>query len=221
MIDFSTDLGKRAKERLEREIVGWLITVGSDGTPQPSPIWYLWEADTVLIYSQPNTPKVRNIERHPQASFHLEGDNKGGNIIIEVEDDGRGLDKDAILAKAISRGLVKPGETPTEREIFNLVFEPGFSTAKQVTDVSGRGVGMDVVRRNIENLRGQIEIRSELGHGSVFSMRLPLTLAIIDGMVVRVHRLDGRPRALRCSGLGGYGVDRFDLLPAAASLWQD
>ncbi|MCC7492807.1 MAG: chemotaxis protein CheA [Fimbriimonadaceae bacterium] len=115
---------------------------------------------------------------------------KGGNIHIEVEDDGRGLDKEAILAKAVSRGLLRAGEVPSDREIFNLIFEPGFSTAKQITDVSGRGVGMDVVRRNIEHLRGQVEIRSEIGRGSVFSMRLPLTLAIIDGMVVRVgsHR---------------------------------
>lgn len=115
MIDFSTDLGKRAKERLEREIVGWLITVGSDGTPQPSPIWYLWEADTVLIYSQPNTPKVRNIERHPQASFHLEGDNKGGNIIIltgeaTVDDTFAADQHPAYLAKYAS-GIVGIGMT--------------------------------------------------------------------------------------------------------------
>lgn len=115
---------------------------------------------------------------------------KGGSIHIEIEDDGRGLNKEAILAKAVSRGLLKAGEVPPDREIFNLIFEPGFSTAKQITDVSGRGVGMDVVRRNIEALRGQVEIRSEPGQGSVFSMRLPLTLAIIDGMVIRVgsHR---------------------------------
>ncbi len=111
---------------------------------------------------------------------------KGGNIHIEVEDDGRGLDREAIVAKALQRGLIRTGDNLSEREIFNLIFEPGFSTAKQITDVSGRGVGMDVVRRNIEALRGQIEIRSEKGHGSVFSMRLPLTLAIIDGMVIRL-----------------------------------
>ncbi len=82
MIDFSTDLGKRAQDRLEREIIAWLITVGGDGTPQPSPIWYLWDDDTVLIYSRPNTPKVRNVQRHPQVAFHLEGNNRGGDIII-------------------------------------------------------------------------------------------------------------------------------------------
>ncbi len=112
---------------------------------------------------------------------------KGGNIYIEVEDDGRGLDRDAILAKARERGMLADSETPSDREIFNFIFEPGFSTAKKVTDVSGRGVGMDVVRRNIEALRGQVEIRSERGKGSVFIIRLPLTLAIIDGMVIRVR----------------------------------
>lgn len=113
---------------------------------------------------------------------------KGGSIFVEIEDDGRGLDRDAILAKGKERGLVRDSEVLSDREIFGLIFEPGFSTAKQVTDVSGRGVGMDVVRRNIESLRGQIDIQSEPGKGSVFSIRLPLTLAIIDGMVIRVGR---------------------------------
>ncbi|MCE5229429.1 chemotaxis protein CheA [bacterium] len=111
---------------------------------------------------------------------------KGGNIYIEIEDDGRGLDREAILAKGRERGLIAEGETPSDREIYNLIFQPGFSTAKKITDVSGRGVGMDVVKRNIDSLRGQVEIRTEIGKGSVFSIRLPLTLAIIDGMVVRV-----------------------------------
>ncbi len=111
---------------------------------------------------------------------------KGGGIYIEIQDDGRGLDRDTILRKGIERGIVRESDTLTDREICNLIFEPGFSTAKQITDVSGRGVGMDVVRRNIEALRGQVEIQSEAGKGSTFSIRLPLTLAIIDGMVIRV-----------------------------------
>jgi two-component system chemotaxis sensor kinase CheA len=111
---------------------------------------------------------------------------KGGNIYIEIQDDGRGLDRDAIHQKGIERGLLREGEAVTDREVFNLIFHPGFSTAKKVTDVSGRGVGMDVVRRNVEALRGQIEISSEAGRGTLFTIRLPLTLAIIDGMVVRV-----------------------------------
>ncbi len=111
---------------------------------------------------------------------------KGGSIFIEVQDDGRGLDRDAILRKAAERGLIRDGEQLSEREIFNLIFLPGFSTAKTVTDVSGRGVGMDVVRKNIEALRGQVDISSQPGQGTKFTIRLPLTLAIIDGMVVNV-----------------------------------
>ncbi len=115
---------------------------------------------------------------------------QGGNIVIEIWDDGNGLDRDRILAKGVERGLVKPGETLLDSQIFNLILEPGFSTAEKVTDLSGRGVGMDVVRRNIEKLRGKLEIRSVAGQGTTFSIHLPLTLAIIDGLVVGVgsHR---------------------------------
>ncbi|MHC4662719.1 MAG: chemotaxis protein CheA [Planctomycetota bacterium] len=111
---------------------------------------------------------------------------KGGNIYIEVEDDGRGLDREAILNKARERGLIQDGHAMSDRDVFNLIFEPGFSTAKKVTAVSGRGVGMDVVRKTVEALRGQVEIYSEKGKGSAFTIRLPLTLAIIDGMIIRV-----------------------------------
>ncbi len=113
---------------------------------------------------------------------------KGGNICIEIEDDGRGLDKEAILEKAVSRGLIREGEQLSDREIFNMIFEAGFSTAKKVTEVSGRGVGMDVVRRNIEELRGTVDISSQKGKGSTFSIKLPLTLAIIEGMVIMVGK---------------------------------
>jgi len=111
---------------------------------------------------------------------------KGGSIFIEVLDDGKGLSRERILAKAIENGLVAEGSSLSEKEIYALIFKPGFSTATVVTDVSGRGIGMDVVRRNIESLRGRIEIQSTPGAGSVFSIRLPLTLAIIDGMMVGV-----------------------------------
>ncbi len=121
-----------------------------------------------------------------QGRIELRAFHKGGNICIEIEDDGKGLDREAILAKAISRGLLREGENPSDRDLFALIFEPGFSTAKQVTDISGRGVGMDVVRRNIEELRGTVDITSAPGKGSTFSIKLPLTLAIIEGMVIRV-----------------------------------
>lgn len=111
---------------------------------------------------------------------------KGGSIYIEIADDGAGLDRDRILRKAIERGLVSEDQKLTDQEVFLLIMEPGFSTASVVSDVSGRGVGMDVVRKNIQKMRGQIEIQSKPGKGTTFSIRLPLTLAIIDGMVVRV-----------------------------------
>lgn len=110
---------------------------------------------------------------------------KGGNIVIEIRDDGRGLNKDRILAKAKERNIAGINEIKSDKDIFSLIFEPGFSTADTVTDISGRGVGMDVVRRNIEELRGKIDIESEEGKGSVFYIKLPLTLAIIDGIVLR------------------------------------
>jgi two-component system, chemotaxis family, sensor kinase CheA len=119
-----------------------------------------------------------------QGAIHLRAFHEGSNIIIEIEDDGKGLDREAIWKKAIEQGLVKEGEVISEQEIFNLILQPGFTTAKQVTEISGRGVGMDVVRRNIEAMRGRISISSNPGQGSDFKLALPLTLAIIDGMLV-------------------------------------
>jgi two-component system chemotaxis sensor kinase CheA len=111
---------------------------------------------------------------------------QGGDIIIEIEDDGRGLNREAILAKATERGLIPPGQTLSPEKIDHLIFEPGFSTAPTVTEISGRGVGLDVVKQTITRLRGKIDISSKAGEGTRFLLRLPLTLAIIDGMVVRV-----------------------------------
>ncbi|ERP31722.1 CheA signal transduction histidine kinase [Chitinivibrio alkaliphilus ACht1] len=109
---------------------------------------------------------------------------RSGSIFIEIEDDGRGLDRDAILAKAERMNLYKPGQSISDKECFQMIFAPGFSTSSEVTDVSGRGVGMDVVQRNIRQLRGAITIHSEKKVGTLFSIRLPLTLASIDGMII-------------------------------------
>ncbi|MBW8016763.1 MAG: chemotaxis protein CheA [Planctomycetes bacterium] len=111
---------------------------------------------------------------------------QAGNIVIEIEDDGRGLDKEKILAKAIKNGIVDPGQDLSDAEIYKLVFHAGLSTAEKITSISGRGVGMDVVKKNIESLRGKVEITSKKGKGTVFSIRLPLTLAIIEGQVIRI-----------------------------------
>lgn len=121
-----------------------------------------------------------------RARISLRASHQAGHILIEIEDDGRGLDKEKILAKARDRGLVADGHTLNDNDIYNLIFEPGFSTAAAVTDVSGRGVGMDVVKRQVTKLRGRIEIHSTPGKGTIFQLKLPLTLAIIDGLVVGV-----------------------------------
>ena len=119
-------------------------------------------------------------------TVHLDACHRGGNIAVEVSDDGGGLDKDRILAKARERGLVGANDQLTEDQIHDLIFLPGFSTADKTTDLSGRGVGMDVVRRNVKELGGKIELKSERGKGSRFIITLPLTLAIVDGQSVAV-----------------------------------
>lgn len=119
---------------------------------------------------------------------HLQASHQGGGILIVIRDDGKGLDAEKILRKARQRGLVSNDETPSEKDIYKLIFLPGFSTAEAVTDVSGRGVGMDVVRGGINKLRGRVDIDSVTGQGSTFSIYLPLTLAIIDGMLVGVGK---------------------------------
>ncbi len=135
------------------------------------------------------TSDVREAAGKPgPGTVKLSAYHAAGSVVVEIEDDGKGISRDVILAKAKERGLIADGSALNDREVFNLIFEPGFSTADAVTDVSGRGVGMDVVKKNIESIRGQVEIQSELGKGSVFKMRLPLTLAIIDGMALRVNK---------------------------------
>jgi len=109
---------------------------------------------------------------------------KGGSICIEIQDDGRGLNRDAIFKKGVEKGLLAPDAQLSDAEIHHLIFAPGFSTAAQVTDISGRGVGMDVVKKNVESLRGRIEINTKPGEGTTFIIHLPLTLAIMDGMIV-------------------------------------
>lgn len=122
----------------------------------------------------------------PIGTVSLRAYQKGGNMVIEIEDDGNGLQTEKIRKKAIERGLIQPDDHLSYHELNNLIFLPGFSTADKITDVSGRGVGMDVVKKAVEKLRGKVEVLSEPGNGSIFVIRLPLTLAIIDGIIVRV-----------------------------------
>ena len=133
------------------------------------------------------SPETRLLAGKPAAgTVHLDACHRGGNIAVEVTDDGGGLDKDRILTKARDRGLDGPNDALTDEQIYELIFLPGFSTAEKTTDVSGRGVGMDVVRRNIKELGGKIELCSDPGKGSKTIITLPLTLAIVDGQSVAV-----------------------------------
>jgi two-component system chemotaxis sensor kinase CheA len=132
-------------------------------------------------------PEVRLAQGKPaQGAISLSAWRQGGNMVIEVKDDGAGLNRDRIVAKALEQGLLQAKETLTDSEVFRLIFSPGFSTAEKVTEISGRGVGMDVVLRNVEAMRGNIEVQSRPGQGTSFCIHLPLTLAIINGLIVAV-----------------------------------
>ncbi len=166
-------------------------------------------------------------EKPSQGNIYLRAYHKGGHIIIEIEDDGKGLDKEAILNKAKSTGLITGSEQMTDGQIYELVLQPGFSTAKEITDVSGRGVGMDVVKDRIGKFRGQLNIDSSKGRGTKFTISLPLTLAIIDGMLVGVDnekyvipttaiQKAFKPDKQDCFTVEGKGEmvkDRGDLIP--------
>jgi two-component system chemotaxis sensor kinase CheA len=132
-------------------------------------------------------PEERRAAGKPEeGTVTLSAEQSGGSVIISISDDGRGMDVEAIRAKAVERGLISESADLPEKQILNLIFEPGFSTSGEITDISGRGVGMDVVKQNIEALRGSVEVKSEPGQGSAITVTLPLTLAIIDGLQVRI-----------------------------------
>ncbi len=135
------------------------------------------------------TPEERAKSGKPEiAKVELRACHQGGNVVIIIRDDGRGLDRARLVKKAQDMGILGPGQEISDQEAYRLIFHPGLSTAKKVTDISGRGVGMDVVRKNIEMLRGRIDIESQPGQGSTFIIRLPLTLAVIDGQIISVGR---------------------------------
>lgn len=134
-------------------------------------------------------PEERLSNNKPETgTVRLNAFHEGGSICITVEDDGRGLHRDKILAKAVKQGLIGENDKLADDQIWPLIFKPGFSTAEKITDVSGRGVGMDVVKRNIESLGGTVSIKTATGKGTTFTLKLPLTLAIIEGMTVRVGK---------------------------------
>jgi two-component system, chemotaxis family, sensor kinase CheA len=132
-------------------------------------------------------PDVRSaLGKPPVGTVRLAAYHSGGNVVLELRDDGKGLDRDKIVQKAIAKGLLDSEKNLSDSEALKLIFLPGFSTADKITEISGRGVGMDVVRKNVESLRGRIDLNSEAGKGCTFFIRLPLTLAITDGMLVKV-----------------------------------
>lgn len=162
----STELDKTVMEKIGDPLVHLLRNSLDHGIESPE--------DRVAA-GKPETGTVKLAASH-----------QGGNVVIEITDDGRGLPRDKIRAKAEANGLIAAGDTLTDEQIHDLIFQPGFSTADQVSDVSGRGVGMDVVRKNILALGGTVSVTSEEGVGSTFTIQLPLTLAILEGQLVRV-----------------------------------
>jgi two-component system chemotaxis sensor kinase CheA len=181
------DLGQRLGKKIELKVTG-------DSTELDKTV--LEKIGDPLVHLVRNSidhgiemPDVRTAAGKPEhGTISLHAYHKGGNVIVEVSDDGGGLRKDKILRKALERGLVTNEVELSEERILNLIFAPGFSTADVVSDVSGRGVGMDVVRRNINELGGHIQIFSKEGEGSTIRIRLPLTLAILDGQLARVGK---------------------------------
>ena len=123
-----------------------------------------------------------------EGTIRLSAEHRGGRIVIEIRDDGAGINSERVLRKARERGLVSPDANLSDDEINNLIFLPGFSTAEKISDISGRGVGMDVVRRNIQDVGGRISLKSDRGRGMTIQLALPLTLAVMDGMVIRVRQ---------------------------------
>jgi len=185
MIRLVRDLGKKSGKEVN------LVMVGEDTEIDRNVVDALYEPMVHMIRNSVDhgveVASDRLEQKKPaQGEIVLRAYHKGGHIIIEIEDDGKGLDKDRILEKAMTTGLVTDGEKLTDAQVYDLILQPGFSTAQEVTDVSGRGVGMDVVKSGIEKFRGQLNIDSSKGKGTKFTISLPLTLAIIDGMLVRV-----------------------------------
>ncbi len=179
--DISAQLNKEIK----------LVTSGENTEVDKTVIEQLGDPLTHMIRNSVDhgieKPEVRIAAGKPaEGIIHLSADHRGGRIIIEIRDDGAGINREKVLAKAIEKGLIPEDSVPSDEECDNLIFLPGFSTAETVSNISGRGVGMDVVRRNIQSLGGTVRVTTQPGKGSLFTVSLPLTLAILDGMIVRV-----------------------------------
>ena len=166
----TTEVDKTVIERLADPLIHLIRNACDHGIEPP---------ERRLAAGKPEVGQVR-----------LSARQEGGEVVITIRDDGHGIDRERVRAKAEAHGLLQPGQVVSDQELLQMIFHPGFSTAPQITSLSGRGVGMDVVKRTIESLRGTIEVASVSGQGSAMSLRIPLTLAIIDGLLIRVG--DGR-----------------------------
>ncbi|MGA2433822.1 MAG: chemotaxis protein CheA [Bryobacteraceae bacterium] len=181
------DLARKAGKKVELDLIG------EETELDRTIIEELWDP---LIHMVRNSidhgiemPEARQAAgKDPVGRIRLKACHQAGHILIEASDDGRGIAVEKVLAKAREKGLISENAHLAESDILNLIFEPGFSTAEKVTEISGRGVGMDVVRKHIQKLRGRIDVHSTPGQGSTFFLKLPLTLAIIDGLVIGVGR---------------------------------
>ena len=185
MVRLVRDLAKSSGKQVQ------LIMVGEETEIDRNVVDELYEPMVHMIRNSVDhglePPEEREAAGKPATgTIYLKAYHKGGNIVVEITDDGRGLNRKRIVEKARTNGLIDCDARLSESEIYNLIFQPGFSTAQQVTEISGRGVGMDVVKKAIERLRGRVDIQSIAGQGSTFFITLPLTLAIIEGMLVRV-----------------------------------
>jgi two-component system chemotaxis sensor kinase CheA len=179
--DISGKLGKQVELRSTASRPNWTRPSSRKSAIR----WCIWCATVwIMAWSRQRSASSR-ASRKP-GSITLNAYHKSGSIFIEVVDDGRGLNRDALLRKGLEAGLLKPGEDHSDEQIYDLIFHPGLSTAAQISDVSGRGVGMDVVRRNIQDLGGSIQIGSQRGQGTQITISLPLTLAILDGQLVSI-----------------------------------
>ena len=185
MVRLIRDLSKNAGKQVQLEMTGEDTEIDRNVVDELyEPLVHMIRNSVDHGIEPPEERKKAGKNR--KGKIHLRAYHQGGHIIVEIADDGRGLDKDRIIEKAKASGMITEESELTDSEIYNLIFQPGFSTAKKVTDVSGRGVGMDVVKKAMEKLRGRVEINTRLGEGSTFVISLPLTLAIIEGMLVRV-----------------------------------
>lgn len=182
------DLAKETGKDIDLEIIGEETELDKSIIDEINdPLVHLVRNAADHGVEKPEARKARG--KDPRGKITLKAENEGNIIVISIRDDGNGMDPEVLKAKAIEKGLITDAEAKemTKHDALNLIFAPGFSTAAQVTNVSGRGVGMDVVKTNVQKLKGVIEIESEMGNGSIFTIKLPLTLAIIQGLLVTVR----------------------------------